>query len=94
MCSTDKMAASSGSGQQILALCIKKCLQGSEKKLMSSLDGQSTLNDMFKKFHTFKENPLIISKTIAQFQCKIGLSPSIESFEVGGEMLVDELQSH
>ena len=77
-----------------LVLRIKKCLHGSEKKLMSSLDGQSTLNDVFKKFHTFKENPLIILKTIAQFQCKIGLSPSIESFEVGGEMLVDELQSH
>ena len=65
-----------------------------KKKLMSSLDGQSTLNDVFKKFHTFKENPLTISKTTAQFQCKIGLSPSTESFEVGGEMLVDELQSH
>ena len=61
---------------------------------MSSLDGQSTLNDVFKKFHAFKENPLTISKTIAQFQCKIGLSPSTESFEVGGEMLVHELQSH
>ena len=48
---------------------------------MSSLDGQSTQNDVFKKFHTFKENPLTISKTIAQFQCKIDLSPSTESFE-------------
>ena len=90
MCSTDKMAASSGSGQQILALRIKKCEHGSEKKIMSSLDGQSTLNDVFKKFHTFKENTTI-SKTIAQFQCKIDLSPSTEPFEVGREMLVDEV---
>ena len=89
MCSTDKMAASSGSGQQILALRIKKGEHG--RKLMSSLDGQSTLNDVFKKFHTFKENILKPSQKNAQFQCKIDLSPSTEPFEVGREMLIDEV---
>ena len=74
MCSTDKMAASSGSGQQILALRIKECEHGSEKKLMSSLDGQSTLNDdnifLSSKILPFAESLCTLTGTIADSQCK------------------------
>ena len=46
---------------------------------------------MCSKRSTLSRKTHLPVKKIAQVQCKIVLSPSTEPFEVGGEMLVDEV---